>query len=364
MQRHSKHIPTLDGWRALAILGLLAAHGSMVFFGQKQYFSDNPIRYGSIGVDFFFCLSGLLITKLLLEEADCYGQISLRAFYIRRAFRILPMALAYIAVCAVLNLIRGPWDLASSLLAFRNYLPVNDGSAYSAHLWTLSIEQQFYLLWPLFLVIAGLKRGARAAMLLAVLVGIWRMADLHWGLMARVFPDLPIASRTDLRADSILWGCAMAFALHNPAIQQWIHKRCSIGVWLLMIVALVCSVDQKPPLALMFVAAIIPVLLAGTMLHPEWLASRILETPLLAWIGRISFSLYLWQQIFLAAAWEPSLPFGILQQWPVNLAATVVFAVTTYYVIERPLIRIGHELADRTRQARPPVRASVAEASA
>ena len=119
----ARYIPTLDGWRAVAILMVIAYHAGAGFYGLKEFFAVSPTRFGSWGVPVFFALSGLLITKLLLEEFDRSGRISLKSFYIRRAFRILPAATLYILTLAALGLLVSRTELASSLFFFRNYLP-------------------------------------------------------------------------------------------------------------------------------------------------------------------------------------------------------------------------------------------------
>src|SRR5205807_10631703 len=113
---------------------------------------------------------------------------------------------------------------------------------------------------------------------------------------------------------------------------------------------LACAV-WHPPIALVLTAMLIPLLLAGTVLHPEWLFSRFLDVAPLRWVGRISYSLYLWQQIFLASAWEKSQPLGVFQVWSVSLAACFACAIASYYILEKPLLRIGHRIAARARQS-------------
>src|SRR5690349_19617336 len=97
----SRHIPTLDGWRALAILLVIAHHGGTGFYTvEANYYNSSPLQLGTWGVPVFFGLSGLLITKLLLEEFDRTGQISLKSFYLRRLFRIQPPAIVYVLCVA------------------------------------------------------------------------------------------------------------------------------------------------------------------------------------------------------------------------------------------------------------------------
>src|SRR5271168_4566722 len=141
--------------------------------------------YGALGVDLFFAISGFLITSRLIEERRIDGTISLKAFYVRRFFRIIPPAFAYLACAAVLGLALG-WipmnfgQLAASACFYRNYYSMGvEHSWYTGHFWSLAVEEHFYLLWPALLVWAGVKRGRILAPALAFGVAIWRGLDSH-----------------------------------------------------------------------------------------------------------------------------------------------------------------------------------------
>ena len=131
-----RNIPTLDGWRALAILLVTFCHAAM------SIWSDDPkivamTQFGALGVDVFFALSGLLITKLLLEEHKRTGGINLKAFYIRRCFRVLIPCYCYVAFVFLFSLYRNRLELLSSVLFFRNYLSAAYEGPYTRHLWSL-----------------------------------------------------------------------------------------------------------------------------------------------------------------------------------------------------------------------------------
>src|SRR5271163_3429525 len=120
-----KRIPTLDGWRAVAVGAVLIHHVARGLFLREADYDFDITRYGAFGVDIFFGLSGLLITKLLLDEWQRGGSFDLPGFYIRRAFRILPPYLAFLAVYSIAGLWQSGWELASCLLFFRNYVPAH-----------------------------------------------------------------------------------------------------------------------------------------------------------------------------------------------------------------------------------------------
>jgi peptidoglycan/LPS O-acetylase OafA/YrhL len=347
----SRHIPTLDGWRALAILLVVAHHAGTAFYLESDYYSVSFTRFGTWGVPVFFGLSGVLITKLLLEEFDRTGRMSLKSFYIRRAFRILPPVFVYLAAVAVLGQMASGMEAVSGLFFFRNYLPTSLGAIYTGHLWSLAVEEHFYLIWPGLLVLVGARRGLVAAGSLSIALALWNSADFHWHLYGRIFPGMTSLGRSDLRLVGLFCGCTMAFLLHLPATNDWLRRYYTLGAWILVALAFPICLVYQPYLTGFWLPIIIPLLMVGTVLHPAWVISRVLDLKAVKWIGRISYSLYLWQQMFLIPSWEPK-PFGVLQQWPFNILIVMICACASYYVIEKPLNRLGHRLAGRTTSLR------------
>lgn len=277
-------------------------------------------------------MSGLLIATLLLNERRSAGSINLKSFYRRRAFRILPPFLAYLGVIAALGLTASGWEFAGGLLFFRNYLPAREGGIFTAHLWSLAVEEHFYLIWPaLPLSLAGKWKPVA---ILAAGCALWRTLEARLHLL----PEIARGQRSDLRFDALLWGAVAAFLLYEPGTRDWLRRRVVLPVWLMALATCAYCVVKSPPMAPTWTAILMPLLLAGTILHPEWTVSGVLDTPLLAWIGRISYSLYLWQQLFLVPAWEKAIfPWGIGE----NVAAVLVCASASYYLIEKPMIRLG-----------------------
>jgi peptidoglycan/LPS O-acetylase OafA/YrhL len=207
-------IPTLDGWRAVAILAVLVAHSAWLF-APGCFFESARVRhvarFGGQGVDLFFAISGFLITSLLLAEMEKTGAASLRGFYTRRVFRILPPLIAYLLVLAGLAVwwreLVAPWEFAASLLFFRNYTMQVAGGRATNHFWTLSVEEHFYLFWPALLVFAGRRRALKIAIGIALCVAVWRGLDGRMHLFATLFGTDPGRFlRTDTRIDGILWG--------------------------------------------------------------------------------------------------------------------------------------------------------------
>ncbi len=153
-----EYLPTIDGWRAIAIGAVLLCHRQSELFGPAGLWPNPTLRHvlneGSHGVDLFFAISGMLITRRLLQESRTTGRTSFGAFYLRRAFRILPAAAMYLSLISVVAL-AGKWtpsreELVASIFFFRNYV---HGHVLTEHLWSLAVEEHFYLLWPLMFVV-------------------------------------------------------------------------------------------------------------------------------------------------------------------------------------------------------------------
>jgi peptidoglycan/LPS O-acetylase OafA/YrhL len=354
LQRAS-YLPTLDGWRALAIIGVLVCHAADAPLLAREGpggFWHVLTRYGAEGVSFFFGLSGFLITYRLLQERQRRGVINLKQFYWRRLFRILPACLAYLLVVTALVgaglLVIHPDDLWSTFLFYRNYLVgQGDGSWYTGHFWTLAIEEHFYLLWPGLLVLIGSRRALWASAALAVGVAFWRWIEIRFHPTASVLPELVLSVRTDIRIDGLLWGAFAALLLHDPVRERWLRQLFSSRLtWgALVLGAAICLKGSLLPFNGMWWALLIPFFMVGTVLHPTGLLGRLLESPAFTWVGRLSYSLYLWQQLFLVGAREARpLPFGALQELPLNLAAAFACAALSYYGLEKPLVNLGKRL--------------------
>jgi peptidoglycan/LPS O-acetylase OafA/YrhL len=341
--RLAGHLPTLDGWRAVAILLVIVSH-------QPQVTSPRVKGLGPVGVSLFFGLSGLLICNRLLAERRRHGRIDLGGFYVRRAARILPPALAYLAVLAALTaagvLVITGHELRACLLFYRNYA---GGGWYTDHFWSLAVEEHFYLAFPALLVLTGPRRCAAAAVGLALAVTAWRWADGRWGLVTGT-PGWPRPYfRTDCRLDELLLGCAAALVAERYAdrLHGW-PAQAAGAVGLALLAARVAGAPV-PGLAL---AALVPWALLGTVVRPRAPLGRVLDWAPLAWVGRMSYSLYLWQQLFFTCyGRNRAAELGWLQDWPWNALALLACAAASHYLLERPLTRLGRSLAERRRTA-------------
>ncbi len=146
------------------------------------------------------------------------------------------------------------------------------------------MEEHFYLLWPGLLVLSGTKRGRMIATWLAIGVGLWRVVNAQNNFLPTLLPHF----RTDLRLDALLWGCVVAFLLDNATEREAVYRHLNGWVWTIVLVAAAWSIRFYSLLTGLWLAMLVPLLLAGTAIHPHWILSRMMEWKPLRWIGRIS----------------------------------------------------------------------------
>jgi peptidoglycan/LPS O-acetylase OafA/YrhL len=333
MAREPSRIPSLDGWRAIAVMMVVAHHAGAVASRSGGEFEASPFWYLGVGVDVFFAISGFLITARILNEWEATGAVNLTNFYLRRAFRILPPANCVLLITVLLGVSGSAWNAISCLTFWRNYLPPGTGSWTTGHFWSLSLEEQFYLIWPCVLLLAGRARAPRVLFWSIMAVCAWRsLILLLWQSPAMMF-------RTDLRVDGLLWGCLAAFAFRRIRVPGW-ALAASIAA------AAIISSNYRYGAGLVILPAAIAASVLATAQRPGSMIASALDWSPIAWIGRMSYSIYLWQQIFLTPAWQN--PRANID-WPIPLriAALFLIACASYYLIEKPCIQLGKRLIAR-----------------
>ena len=321
----SGYMPTLDGWRAIAILAVIFCHDSVHTLGR---FSTRwLLEYGSLGVDVFFAISGVLICSRLLDEERIYGKISLKHFYVRRAFRILPPAFLFLGVISILSALsvivvtRG--EIAESLLFCRN----------TTHFLKLTADHAGH--WY--------TKRYRAQVLGALAVAVLG----HRGMALQTREWWSIEYHPDIRIDALLVPAMIAILGSSPRNREVMLRY--LRFWPLGIILFLFLVPFGPGTAWQATVFIwlLPPIVLGSVLNPGNILGRLLEWSVLRYIGRISYSLYLWQQLFftghfLGALWHP---LGWLQSWPLRLVITFALAMLSYHLLECPMTRLGRRLA-------------------
>lgn len=348
------YIPTLDGWRALSVIAVIFYHSLHNGLPPESLISRIAVR-GNLGVDMFFAISGFLICGKLLNELNRTKTISLKRFYLRRFFRIIPPLWTYLAVMALLAtagwISTKGWEFASSLLFVRNYFPSYNGvvlGRFTAHFWSLAVEEHFYLLCPVAILLVGarFRRLAWGAFFLALCVFIWRCVDATHGWLIPYGTSIDLTTHT--RIDALVWGCLAAIIY--PKIEPRLKALGSLNLWLPLGAALIVAILLRVPGLSLLQAMLFPALLMSTAAAPQCLLGRILEWPILRWIGRLSYSIYIWQEFFIFPVLVPHSPVGVLQHPPFNIALIFLFAAASYYFIEKPAMQLGRNLETRSRR--------------
>ncbi|MFT3915091.1 MAG: acyltransferase [Anaeromyxobacteraceae bacterium] len=331
-------VPSLDGLRAVSIACVLVAHS--FFAAGREHPESVPIalleNLGPLGVTLFFGISGFIITTLLAREQARRGRISLGEFYLRRAFRILPPLWVYVAAVALLAPPPPEGAFRHTLLFLTDYLRAG---WWLGHTWSLSVEEQFYLLWPATLAVAG-RRGVRVALLVLLASPVIR--SVHHLLS----PWESLSFMFHARMDALAVGCLVALErgrLLGPAPSRALATAASGPAALLSAAFLAVA---SPLLVLRFhgwyeypvrytlEALAVASILVWALRNPASAVGRLLNLPAVAHVGVLSYSLYLWQQPFFSGE-ARNLALG---RFPLNVLAALAVAELSYRLVERPAL--------------------------
>ena len=352
-------IPSLDGLRALSIFLVIALH-TIQRFSISHHVSLIwfAIFDGGTGVFIFFVISGYLITSLLLHEQEKYGSISMSSFYFRRAMRILPPVYLYVGVLLLLGwagrLAINRIDIISSLFFFHNYA-LSSTMWSLQHFWTLSIEEQFYLIWPFILYyclfhrpgIAGRMTAAKVAIAVIAISPVIRVVSF-----ASRIPVLHHGGMFQMRADSLMFGCVAALLQGTPLFER-VYSFATKVWWIPPAVIFLSDCIGARfqnywqfPLGYTFCGAAIAFFLLWCVRNPYSAVGRVLNCRPVMHIGVLSYSIYIWQTLFLhesnASVFGPSLK--LISTFPGNLVAILIVAELSYYLIEQPSLRLRNRI--------------------
>ncbi|WP_052460937.1 acyltransferase family protein [Microbacterium gorillae] len=338
-------IPSLDGIRALAVIFVIWGHGAATLpqtpvVEQLRAFLPG----GYFGVQVFFVLSGFLITTLLLREQSKNGRISLGGFYRRRAYRILPALFLFLLIVTVLALTGvingvGPRDIISPALFLRDYWPL-DGAWWTGHLWSLSVEEQFYILWPLLVLLLPRRVAVRV-----LIVGIVLSPFIRIGTYLLPFvPDAAVTFMFHTRADALMIGCLLAFSVGTERFERfaaWVfdhHLQWWVVVWLPVSWIMTSKLQGVWLYTVGYLgdALAIATVMLWMMRRPQSPFGRLLNTRVMVHIGLISYSLYLYQQLFQTThntTWFGGLTIG-------GLLAMFLAAELSYQLVEKSFLRL------------------------
>lgn len=315
--------PQLDGLRTIAVLMVILGHAwTRHFFGA------------SVGVGLFFALSGFLITGLLINEAETRGSVNLLKFSGRRLIRLFP-ALILMLVCTVPFLKPSVGEVFASVLYFSNWVRVlgNNMGAYG-HLWSLAVEEQFYLLWPLILVIAyRLYRVRGIAVAAIILIAVSTLIKyLYAASEDRIYNGL------DARMDNLLVGglLALAYRFYPETVKKWSRIFAVPGILIVVAMALFPdSLGMATELTLITWGSVMVIALLACGDVPA--VNFGMSVRPLVKFGAISYGVYLWhypiQWIWLSQEISYSM------RLPLVLVSATVIAWASYYLMERPISR-------------------------
>ena len=337
---HLSYIPALDGMRGFAVLLVVLFHSKF-------------INGGYFGVDIFFVLSGFLITSLIIREWTITDNVDLRKFYLRRVRRLSPALIAVLVAACLYETLYFPYPGVENIFIrsfyalsyFANWVwafqPSENPLGSLNGLWSLSIEEQFYIIWPAILIFFLRRRISLtfiAILLLLTLTAAVGHRYLLWEAGAHSFR---LYAGTDSHADPILIGCLIGVLARGVSLRTWelIRPWLAATVPFVMIALVTITVGFSFPSESIFYSTIVA-LLSGILIlcvtvAPAKVALAAFGCPFMIWLGKISYGLYLWHGI----SNQYLMTHNIMEFRAGRIAIGLILAVGSYYFIERPFLR-------------------------
>jgi peptidoglycan/LPS O-acetylase OafA/YrhL len=359
---HPARLPSLDGWRAVSIVMVLVCHSTYTLgFPAKP--GGAAIMWsqavGIWGVRFFFVISGFLITHLLLREHAKNGFISLKNFYLRRAIRILPVCYFYLFVLGCFtSYSQTTLNWVANLTFTTNYMIFFNPSPVpipAGHLWSLGVEEQFYILWPFLLILIlnrphGVSKLAKILVIPLVVAPVVRVIDyLH--LSPENLRFLFFSYSFFAKFDSLAYGClaAVLFNYWRNPLETFCRKKFLAGGLGVLLVAAPCLSPYHGRLQAAGYESLqamgFTLLLLNGVFNPDRGLNRLLNWKWVVQLGILSYSIYIWQQMFCGTG---VMVFGIKDAWWTNfpswIVAALLAACASYYLLEKPLLGLREKL--------------------
>ena len=312
---------------------------------------------GFLGVDAFFVLSGFLITVLLLQEYGATGRIRLGGFYLRRALRLLPALLlllcahvVYASATDVPFVIERDSLLSVALYVSNWKIVLTDGwpliAPGLAHLWSLSVEEQFYIVWPLAVIGVLAATGRKTVAIGAVSIAICATA-LWRAVLVNAHPPGIVYFRTDARADALLAGALLAFLWRDGRLTR--HNTVRRAAWGALVFFAVCACFVESTNLFYFrggftlVAISVAIMVLAT-LETDWIAVRALTWRPLRAIGRVSYGLYLWHYFVFFALSEHAQEWSTLARVVVAISLTAAATCVSWFLVEQQFLHLKARL--------------------
>lgn len=355
--RKSPHLPALDAVRGIAACSVVVAH------------IIGPVELGAMAVQVFFVLSGFLITWLLLRELDATGEVSLKGFYARRTLRIFPAFYVFWILCLIAARLRAaPINWSEAMAAFfymgdyYTALHPSHAQQFMGITWSLGVEEKFYLLWPTVFVLfrKNLRRLLWIVIATVAVICLYRAAVYSYAL----FPVDYLRYSFDSRFADILVGCGFAIALKLAKVEPLLRVVDRVKIlpfiaagmllWLVFRESVMAEdwfyLFAMPLNSLIMGVMLLQLVFLGSMRGYTWL-----DNPVLRYLGRISYSLYLYHIVMIASVQYYLPHMRQRYSFPLMFILSLIVASASYRFIEEPFLRLKGRFGNaKSRKAEKP----------
>lgn len=344
----------LDGWRAISVLLVVQQH--IMIFQYGGFLSRHPQvafveRFlGGLGVKVFFVISGFVICRMLISEEICEGAVSLKGFYYRRIFRILPPFIFYLLTISLLlglGLIVERWSSIFAAALFLSNIHIWPSGMFVGHIWSLAVEEQFYLTFPAIFVITAKRWRTTTIFGFILAFVVWNLSMIYTGW------DSIISG--EVRSGFICISCGVLMAVQERYARQ-LGKR--VPPFLAVVIAVVLLVHPVNPhtwQGVVYQSLLVPPAIGALLLYSlergPWLRFLLCSKPLQT-VGMMSYGIYLWQQFFTAPSYTYRFGSHIFGGHVLILLFPLLFVIVplSYFCIEQPAIRYGRAVSQKEKQ--------------